>query len=77
MNAFDADVLSEIMRGQPAYVQRAARFSPREQSVPIVVVEEILRGRLNSIRQAEGGRGKLSVEQAYGYRLLRVSFGWS
>jgi predicted nucleic acid-binding protein len=33
--------------------------------VPIVVVKEIQRGRLNSIRQAEAGRGSISLERAY------------
>jgi predicted nucleic acid-binding protein len=33
--------------------------------VPIVAVEEIVRGRLNAIRQAESGKGRITVEQAY------------
>jgi tRNA(fMet)-specific endonuclease VapC len=33
--------------------------------VPVVVVEEILRGRLNAIRQAEAGKVKLSLPRAY------------
>lgn len=35
------------------------------QGVPIVVVEEILRGRLNSVRQAEGGKSKIDPVRAY------------
>lgn len=65
MIAFDADVLSDILQGSPALSQRAAQIPVQEQTVPIIVVEEILRGRLNSIRQAEAGKGKLTVEQAY------------
>lgn len=65
MIAFDADVLSEILQGHEALSQRASLIPPDKQSVPVVVVEELLRGRLNSMRHAEAGKGKLSVERAY------------
>ncbi|MBI3468048.1 MAG: type II toxin-antitoxin system VapC family toxin [Planctomycetes bacterium] len=65
MSAFDADVLSQILQGHPALSRRAAQIPVHQQTVPIVVVEEILRGRLNSIRQSEAGKGKLTVERAY------------
>ena len=65
MIAFDTDVLSELLRGNAAVVQRANAIAEEDQAVPVVVVEEILRGRLNSIRRAEAGRARLSVEQAY------------
>ncbi|MBC7817693.1 MAG: PIN domain-containing protein [Planctomycetaceae bacterium] len=65
MIAFDADVLSDIWSGDPELTQRAAEISVVEQAVPVVVVEEMLRGRLNSIRQAEAGKSKLSIERAY------------
>jgi tRNA(fMet)-specific endonuclease VapC len=65
MTAFDADVLTEILAGNRLYVERAALIPLHEQAVPIVVVEEIVRGRLNSIRQAEAGKSRLSMERAY------------
>jgi tRNA(fMet)-specific endonuclease VapC len=65
MIAFDADVLTEILAGHPALSQRAAQISVHEQTVPIVVIEEILRGRLNSVRQAEAAKSKISLERAY------------
>lgn len=65
MIAFDADVLSDIWAGDPDLSRRAAEIPAHEQSVPIIVVEEMLRGRLNSIRQAEAGKSKLSIERAY------------
>ena len=65
MIAFDADVLSLIFAGVAECSDRASRFSPQEQAVPIVVVEEILRGRLNSVRQAESGKGNLTIDRAY------------
>lgn len=65
MIAFDADVLTELFSGSPQYVSRASSIPPTEQCVPIIVVEEILRGRLNSIRHAESGNSKLSICRAY------------
>ena len=65
MIAFDADVLSDIWAGDPELSRRAAEIPAHEQVVPVVVVEEMLRGRLNSIRQAEAGKSKLSIERAY------------
>jgi tRNA(fMet)-specific endonuclease VapC len=65
MIAFDADILTEILVGNAALAERAAKISPADQRVPIIVIEEILRGRLNSIRQAEGGKTKLTVSRAY------------
>src|SRR5438093_420150 len=65
MNAFDTDVLTEILAGDPGFVQRAAAIPLSEQAVPIIVIEEIVRGRLNVIRQAEAGKAKVSLERAY------------
>jgi tRNA(fMet)-specific endonuclease VapC len=65
MIAFDADVLTEILSGNPVLAARAAKVPPHEQAVPIIVIEEIVRGRLNAIRQAEAGRAKISVPRAY------------
>jgi tRNA(fMet)-specific endonuclease VapC len=67
MIAFDTDVFTEILAGEPAYSQRAKAIPREQQSVPIVVVEEILRGRLNAIRLAEAGKARLTIEQAYGW----------
>ena len=65
MMAFDTDVLTEILLGDPTYVDRAATIPPHEQAVPVIVVEEIIRGRLQVIRQAEAGRAKVSLSYAY------------
>lgn len=65
MKAFDTDILTELLSGNPAYAERIANIPPPEQSVPIIVIEEIIRGRLNSIRQAESGKARISIEQAY------------
>jgi len=65
MKAFDTDILTEILAGNPAYAARLANVPLADQAVPIVAVEEILRGRLNTIRQAEAGKTRVTVEQAY------------
>ena len=65
MIAFDTDVLTEILMGNSTLVNRAATIPAGEQVVPVVVVEEIIRGRLNCIRQAESGRGRISIARAY------------
>lgn len=65
MKAFDTDVLTEILSGNPAYAERIAQVPPDEQAVPVVVVEEVLRGRLNVIRLAEAGKARVPVEGAY------------
>lgn len=65
MIAFDTDVLIEILLANRRYVERASAIPLTEQAVPVVSVEEILRGRLNAIRQAESGKGQLTVDRAY------------
>src|SRR5581483_6740655 len=65
MKAFDTDVLSEIMAGNPAYAERIAIVPVDQQAAPIVVVEEIVRGCLNVIRQAVAGQARVSLERAY------------
>lgn len=67
MKAFDTDVLTEILAGNAAFVRRAAAIPEDERNVPVIVVEEILRGRLHAIRQAESGKSKISIQRAYEY----------
>jgi len=65
MIAFDTDVIVELLKGNRLYVAKASSTPRDEQFVPSVVIEEILRGRLNAIRRAESGRVKLSIDRAY------------
>jgi tRNA(fMet)-specific endonuclease VapC len=65
MIAFDADVLTQLLHGSPHVIQRAARFPADQQAIPVVVADEILRGRLNTVRQAEAGRARVSISRAY------------
>src|SRR5215468_9539021 len=65
MKAFDTDILTEILAGNPAFSDRVAKLSLDEQFVPIVAIEEMVRGRLNAIRQAEAGKGRTTIDHAY------------
>lgn len=64
MMAFDTDVLTDIGDGVPGALARLATAPPADCFVPIVVVEEVLRGRLNSVRRAQAGIG---LDAAYAY----------
>jgi tRNA(fMet)-specific endonuclease VapC len=63
--ALDTDVFTDAMYGEPTISARLAAVPISEQSIPVVVLEEVCRGRLNMIRQAEAGRGRMSLEKAY------------
>ena len=65
MNAFDTDVFSQILLGSRAFVSRLLAIPPDQQAIPVVVAEEILRGRLSAIRQAEAGKSRISINLAY------------
>ncbi len=65
MILFDTDVFTDLLRGVPTIVAPAATIPPADQGIPIVVAEEILRGRLNAIRQADAGKLRITVGRAY------------
>jgi tRNA(fMet)-specific endonuclease VapC len=65
MKAFDTDIFTEILSGNPVYADRIASVPSDEQAVSIVVIEEIIRGRFNVIRQAEARKARITIEQAY------------
>jgi tRNA(fMet)-specific endonuclease VapC len=65
MKAFDTDILTLVFSGDPAYRDRIDAIPIDDQTVPIVVAEEILRGRLAAIRQAEAGKSRITIDRAY------------
>jgi predicted nucleic acid-binding protein len=65
MKAFDTDILTQILRGNPVYADRVAQIPVADQVLPIVAAEELLRGRFTSIRQAEAGKAKITIDKAY------------
>jgi tRNA(fMet)-specific endonuclease VapC len=73
MIAFDTDVLSLIFKGDLLIVDRLKAVAVDQQRIPIIVAEEMLRGRLDAIRQAQAKRIRVTVEQAY--ELFEQSIG--
>jgi tRNA(fMet)-specific endonuclease VapC len=84
LHAIDTDVYTAAMYGKTSVVARLETIPLEDQAIPVVVLEEILRGRLNAIRLAESGKGRTSLEEAYdlfrrsvidakGYRILKYS----
>jgi tRNA(fMet)-specific endonuclease VapC len=65
MNAFDADVLTLLFRGDVGYTQKVAQIPAADRTIPIVVADQLLRGRLNYVRQTEAGKTKSTLEGAY------------
>jgi tRNA(fMet)-specific endonuclease VapC len=65
MTAFDTDVLSDLFRDAPAVVARMGLVPPDQQFVPVVVAEEILRGRLDAIRKAPSAAANWPLARAY------------
>jgi tRNA(fMet)-specific endonuclease VapC len=65
MRAFDTDILTELLRGTPKYVELAQAIPIAEWAAPIVVAQEIIDGRLEGVRKAEQGKGRIAVERAY------------
>ena len=65
MIAFDTDILTEILVEALEFVTRASSIPRHEQAVPVVVIEEIMRGRLQVIRQAEAGTARVDLARAY------------
>jgi len=65
MIALDTDVVTRLLQGDPVVGRKASQVPSADRVVPIVVVEELLRGRLNLIRQAESGKRTMSIHRAY------------
>ena len=65
MIAFDSDILSDLFNGSRAIVARIVTIPLAQQFVPIVVIEEAMRGRLDAIRKAQAGSPRSNLEKAY------------
>ena len=57
MTAFDTDILTLLLWGDPVYVARLATVATLDRCVPVVAAAECLRGWLNAIRQAGSREG--------------------
>ena len=74
MKAFDTDIVTLIFHGNVAYAQKTAQIPAAERSIPIVVAEQMLRGRLNAIRQAEAGKAKAGIDIAYHFLERTIAY---
>lgn len=65
MTAYDTDVLTELVLGNPAYLARASTIPRAEQVVQVVAAGESVRGWLAAVRTAEAGKRRMSLEHAW------------
>lgn len=65
MTAIDTDVLSLMLQGDAGIIARLRAIPRAQRFVPIVDVEEAVRGRLDVVRQAQASKGKLTLMEAY------------
>jgi tRNA(fMet)-specific endonuclease VapC len=65
MIALDTDIMTLALHGDASIRQRLDVIPLADQGVPIVVLDELLRGRLLVIRQAEAGKGTITLPEAY------------
>ena len=65
MSAFDTDILSGILYANPVYTARLAAIPQADRVLPVVALEEVLRGRLNSIRRAQAANSRITPDRAY------------
>lgn len=79
--ALDSDTVSLLEKGHPTVLARIASHSPSDISVPVIVVEEALRGWYSMIRKAKTPRQLAigydelasAVSVLSGIRILRYS----
>ena len=66
MNGFDTDILTELFAGNSALALRLVAIDADKRAIPTVAAAEVTRGWLNAVRQAEAGKGRMSLEYAFG-----------
>jgi tRNA(fMet)-specific endonuclease VapC len=71
MTALDTDVLTLFLRGNEPIMSRIFSLPWDSLALPIVVAEEVFRGRLDAIRKAQSH--KKSVELIGKYHLFHLS----
>lgn len=71
MIAIDTDIASDLYLGDANVIQRLRAYPRTEIALPIIVVEEILRGRLSYIRKHQASRD--ADKLAHSYRMLQLS----
>jgi len=71
MKLVDTDVFTLVLAGNPSYSDRYDAVEPNSRSIAVVTAEEILRGRLASIRAAQSKSDPNAL--AFAYKMLRAS----
>ncbi len=65
MTALDSDLFTLFLQGHPAIATKVSTISSDELVLPVVVVEEVMRGRLSAIRQAQSKKKVKELAEAY------------
>ena len=65
--AFDTNILTLIFLRDAVVIKKLMSVPATDQCVPIVVLEEVLRGRMDAVRKAQSGQGSFTLVQAYGH----------
>jgi len=65
MIVFDADILSEVLKGKNFYVDRLKAIPERERAITVVVFKELIEGRILYIEHVETRPRKLSIASAF------------
>jgi len=65
MIALDSDILTLMMQGNTLIASKVATIDARNVALPIVVIEEVMRGRLVTIRRAQAGQTRMGITHAY------------
>ncbi len=65
MTALDSDLFTLFLQGHPTIADKVSTISPDELVLPVVVVEEVMRGRLSAIRQAQSKKQANELTEAY------------
>lgn len=73
MTIFDTDVLTDLFNGVASVRDRAICIPLEDQAITAVSAGEVIRGQLNTIRQAEAGKGRIGLPRAYDMFLRSLS----
>lgn len=66
MNGFDTDILTELFAGNAVLIQRLDAIDADKRGIPVVAAAEVVRGWLAAVRQAEAGKGRMTLDYAFG-----------
>ncbi len=65
LRILDTSTVSYIQRGQEPWCSRLRALPPEQRAIPVVTVEEQMRGRLSQITRANQKGGRNAIVQAY------------